>query len=495
MNRLSISVLSSVLLLTAMAGCAPTSQFSEPPPPMVDILDTVSIPIQDELNFTGTTRARATVDLRAKVTGYLKEIRFKDGERVKKGDLLFVIERDPFQRELEARQAELKRAQAGLILAQANERRTEKLRAENATTQQQLDVVVAEKATSEANVAAALAAVRQAELNLDYTEILAPMDGRIGRHLVDEGNLVQAGQMSLAVIESYTPIDIYYYVSEPDVLRIMTMIREGLLKSPDEEAPRLFMGLFTDKDYPYEGKLNFRETGVDPGTGTILRRAEFPNEDGAVIPGLFVRLKAPLGEKRPRVLIEGVAIMTDQSGDSVYVVDRRRKADQKSGKLIEPPEYEYFASRRPVKTGLGYKNLRIIESGLNAGEWVITAGIQKARDGSPVNFVRETVEVAANRRAEALKDDTGKSTPAPLPEPLVAEEAKPVSDDVAADTQSVDAIKAESATPPESGKESVPTAPAAGESQGEGASTPAGQSGNPNIGSPAATEKASPRQD
>ena len=304
------------------------------------------------------------------------------------------------------------------------------------------------------------------------------MDGRIGRHLVDEGNLVQAGQMSLAVIEAYTPIDIYYYVSEPDVLRIMTMIREGLLKSPEEEAPKLYMGLFTDKDYPYEGKLNFRETGVDPGTGTILRRAEFPNENGTLIPGLFVRLKAPLGEKRPRVLIEGVAIMTDQSGDSVFVVDRRRKADRKSGKLIEPPEYEYFASRRPVKTGLGFKHLRIIESGLNAGEWVITAGVQKARDGSPVNFVPETVEAAARKRAAELQPDTGRSAPAPLPDPLAENAPPPIPED------RPDSVRgsgnAAQASPAETGKD-LPTARVAGETQAEA--------------SPTADEQASPRRD
>jgi RND family efflux transporter MFP subunit len=494
MNRLSIPGLSLVLVLTLIAGCAPVNRYQEPPPPMVDMLDAVSIPIQDELNFTGTTRARATVDLRAKVTGYLKEIRFKDGQLVKKGDLLFIIERDPFQRELEARQADLKKAQAGLILAEANQRRTEKLRTENATTQQQLDVVLAEKATSEANVAAALASVRQAELNLDYTEIVAPMDGRIGRHLVDEGNLVQTGSMSLAVIEAFTPIDVYYYVSEPDVLHIMTMIREGLLKSPEEEAPRLFMGLFTDKDYPYEGKLNFRETGVDPGTGTILRRAEFANESGSLIPGLFVRLKAPLGEKRPRVLIEDIAIMTDQSGDSVYVVQRRPKADRTTGKLIEPPEFEYFASKRPVKLGLRYKHLRIVESGLEAGEWVITAGVQKARDGSPVNFQRETVLAAATKRAEALKDETGKATPAPLPEPLVNGGDEVAASDAAPQPRPASEGQEES-KPPETGKGSFQTAPAAETAQGEGARTPAGQSGNPNIGSSTAGEKASPRQD
>ncbi|HVJ84449.1 MAG TPA: efflux RND transporter periplasmic adaptor subunit [Caulifigura sp.] len=405
-------------LLAGFAGCQKQSGYQEPPPPMVDILDAVSIPLTDEMTFNGTTRARASVDLRAKVTGYLKEIRFQDGQRVKKGDVLFVIERDPFERELEARQADLKRAQAGLNLAEANQRRTEKLRTENATTQQQLDVVVAEKATSEANVAAADAAVKQAELNLDYTLITAPMEGRIGRHLVDEGNLVQAGTMSLAVIESIAPIDVYYYISEAQVLRLMTMVREGRLTSPEIEAPKIFMGLQDDDDYPYEGLLKFRDLGVDPGTGTILRRAEFANEKGDLIPGLFVRMKAPLGDKQPRVLIEDVAIITDQSGDSVLVVERRPKADRKTGKLLDPPQYEYAAKRRPVQVGRRLNHMRVIDSGLKAGEWVITAGIQKARDGSPINFVRELVEKSAKKRAEELKPETGTDQPAPLPEPI-----------------------------------------------------------------------------
>ncbi len=456
MSRTSLVRLLSGLLLVVEAGCTRPPLYQEPPPPMVDILDAVSVPIQDEMTFTGTTRARASVDLRAKVTGYLQEIHFEDGQRVKKGDLLFVIERDPFEREFEARQADLKRAEAGLILAEANQRRTEKLRTENATTQQQLDVVVAEKATAEANVAAAQAAVKQAQLNLDYTAIIAPMDGRIGRHLVDIGNLVQAGEMSLAIIEAIAPIDVYYYISESDVLRLMTMVRQGVLPNPDEEAPRLFMGLLTDNDYPYEGRLRFRDLGVDPGTGTILRRAEFPNTAADLIPGLFVRLKAPLGQKRPRVLIEDVAIMTDQGGDSVYVVQRRRKADRRSGKLLEPAEYEYAASRRPVQLGGRYGKLRIIESGLETGEWVITAGIQKARDGSPVNFVRETVLEAALQRARELEPETGLSQPATLPEELgpptapastaaASEPARPETVPAAADKPADAAASAESA--------------------------------------------------
>jgi hypothetical protein len=213
-----------------------------------------------------------------------------------------------------------------------------------------------------------------------------------------------------------------------------------------------------------------------------------------LIPGLFVRLKAPLGDKRPRVLIEDVAIMTDQSGDSVYVVERRPKVDRKTGKLIEPPEFEYVSVKRPVKTGLGFKNLRIIESGLKEGDWVITAGIQKARDGSPVNFARELVDAAAKKRAEALQEDTGRSTPAPLPEPLVAEGTKVAAAQTAAEQKPAEENKTEP-TPPATGDVTNESTPAEGKPQGEGALTPAGQSANPDVGSPTAAQKASSRQD
>ncbi len=388
MNVTATRILAILGVLVLLEGCTKVSEYKAPPPPEVGILDAVGITIRDTITFTGTTRARATVDLRARVSGDLKEIRFKDGDNVDKDQVLFVIDQAPFERELEAKQAELQRSQASLTLAEANERRTEKLRMENATTQQQLDVVRAEKQTAMANVAAAEAAVKQAALNVDYTVIKAPMAGRIGRHLVDPGNLVQVGTMSLAVIEAIDPIDVYYYISESDVLRLMAMKSpNGQPVNAESLSQAVWMGLQTDSDYPYQGVLNFKELGVDPATGTILRRAEFPNPEGRLIPGLFVRLKMDVGDERERVLIEDVAIMSDQGGDSVYVVERVEKLNEKQ-QPFDPKQYQYVARKRLVKLGEKHNELRIVNSGLKVGDWVITSGIQRARDGAPVCFLQ-----------------------------------------------------------------------------------------------------------
>lgn len=396
------------LAISLLPGCGPRNEFKPPPPPAVDIVDALEMKVADEITFTGTTRARATVDLRAKVTGYLKEIKFKDGDTVEKDQVLFVIERDPFLQELEARKADLQKAQASLKLADANLKRTDRLRQENASTQQQIDIVNAERATAEASVNAENVAVSQAELNLSYTEIHAPMTGRIGRHLVDKGNLVQSGAMSLGIIEEIAPIDVYFYVSETDLLQLMSKIREGELPDPKMKPPKLKMGLLTDKNYPYEGFLNFRELGVDPGTGTILRRAEFKNEDQSLVPGLFVRLRSELGEPRNRVLIEDVAVSSDQRGDYVYVVVKETKKDS--------DEEHYVAKQRAVTLGIAQGDLRVVEKGISAGDWVIVSGVQKARPDSPVAVDWKSVASATETRAQR-HGTTPPTIPDPLPEP------------------------------------------------------------------------------
>ncbi|MGH7201800.1 MAG: efflux RND transporter periplasmic adaptor subunit [Planctomycetaceae bacterium] len=365
------------LMLGGLIGCQRQNEFVPPPPPEVTVARPVEREVVDTIEFTGTTRSTATVSLRARVNGYLERIAFEDGATVQKGDLLFVIEQAPFETALQAAQAELQKAQATLKLADANLARVTELHRRNVATPSQLDIQKAEQATAAAEVAAAEAAVKQAELDLGYTEIRAPISGRIGRHLVDVGNLIQAEETQLATIESVDPIHVYFHVSERDLLRFMEMVREDQLPDPEKQPPVLNMGLANETGFPHQGHLDYRELGVDPGTGTVLRRGVFPNPDHVLIPGLFVRISAPVGRPEPRLLVEERAIGSDQRGDYLLVVN-------------EKGVVEY----RPVELGIAVGGLRVVRDGVSEDDWIVTNGLQRARPGTTVNPQRAGEAVA-----------------------------------------------------------------------------------------------------
>jgi RND family efflux transporter MFP subunit len=350
-----------------LTGCEEGNQFVPPPPPDVTVATPVERKVADSIDFTGTTQATASVELRPRVSGYLERIEFQDGQMVKEGDPLFVIEQAPFEAELQAARARLQKAEAALQLADANLARTTELFGKKVITQQELDVQKAERATSAADVAVSEADVTQAKLQLGYTELNAPISGRIGRHLVDLGNLVRAEQM-LAVIESIDPINVYFYVSERELLRFMEMLRANELPDPEANPPVLTLGLANETGFPHKGYLDYRQFGVDSGTGTIERRAVFPNPDTVLVPGLFARIRATIGEPQPRLLVEERALGSDQRGDFLLVVDQ-----------------DNTVQYRPVKTGITLDGLRVIEQGLNAGDRVVVNGLQRARPGAKVN--------------------------------------------------------------------------------------------------------------
>jgi len=364
-----------IAALAFLPGCQKGNEFKAPPPPKVTVAEPISRDVVETVEFTGTTEATATVELRARVSGYLEKIVFQDGAFVKKGDLLFVIEQAPFQAELDAAKADLQKAEATLQLAEANLKRTRKLAQENATTQQQLDVQQAEQATAAAGIESGRVAVEQAQLNYGYTEIRAPISGRIGRRLVDEGNLIRLGDMPLAVIQSIDPIYANFYLSEPELLRFMNMQRENQLPDPQQTPPVLHIGLRNEEGFPHEGHLDYRELGLSPSTGTILRRGIFPNPDNQLVPGLFVKIRVQIGESKPRLLVEERALGSDQRGDFLLVVNKE--------KVVE---------YRPVKLGIAMGPLRVIEDGIQAGDLVVVNGLQKARPGSPVDPQREKAE-------------------------------------------------------------------------------------------------------
>jgi RND family efflux transporter MFP subunit len=379
-----------MLAVATFAGCAPKNEFVPPPPPQVTVAKPVTREVADALEFTGWTEATDAVDLRCRVNGYLEQILFEDGAMVDKGQVLFVIEQAPFEAALAAAQAEVAKAEASLQLEQSEYDRTVPLVQRGATTEADLDVAAAELATAKANLAAAQAALKQAELNLSYTEVRSPIKGRIGRRLVDPGNLVQAEQTLLARVEGYDPIYAYFSVSESDLLRYLALTFDGggSFESMEKDPPKLYLGLANEEGFPREGRFDFSERSLDRQTGTALQRGVFQNDNWTLVPGLFVRIKAPVGSPRPRLLVEERAVSADQRGDYLLVVGDKN--------IVE---------YRPVKLGIVTNGLRVVEDGVGPDDLIVVNGLQRARPGAPVAPTLEgqppaeaTAEVAVTKK-------------------------------------------------------------------------------------------------
>lgn len=383
-------------------GCKPHNEFKPPPPPKVTVAQPMVREVVDMMEFSGTTQATAVVELRARVNGYLKEILFVDGAHVEQGQLLFVIESAPFEAELQSAKARLVKAQREFQLADVNLVRARALAPQRVVSQQELDIREAERATAQAEVDVAAAAVRQAELNMSYTQIHSPLTGRIGRHLIDVGSLVQSEQTLLAKVESLDPIHAYFHVSDRDLAKLQAASGESLGATSENRSP-IYLGLTTEAEFPYEGYVDYREPSVDPATGTVLRRGVFENSNQNLIPGLFVRIRAPLGAAQRRIVVEDRALGSDQRGDFVLVV----KPDN---------TVEY----RSVKLGVSMNGLRVVD-GVQQNEWIVVNGLQRARPGATVDPQR-TTGTARTGRVPVI---AGEATPIAQPGEVRLAEAKP----------------------------------------------------------------------
>jgi RND family efflux transporter MFP subunit len=384
----------AIPLLAAIGGCRKANEYIQPPPAAVTVAQPIQHEIIRQLEFTGSTEATETVDIRARVMGYLKSIEFKDGDFVQAGKLLFVIEPEPFQASLDAAKARLQRAEATVALARADLARTEPLVGRGATAQE-LDVRRANVATGEADVASAKAAVRQAELDLAYTEIRAPITGRTSRHMVDIGNLVQPGETMLTRIEAFDPIYAYFTVSESDVMDFMRVNQATAMEEIRKNPPTLYMGVSGEEGFPHQGTLDFAEIGVDPQTGTQRRRGVFPNPDRKLVPGLYARVRLPIGGAKPGVWIPDRAVAVDQRGDYVLTVNDKNVV-------------EY----RPVKLGMRVGRMRAVSEGVNPQDWVIVNGLQRGRPGAPVQPQR-AAEIEESKDLTASNDPAlGPASPA-----------------------------------------------------------------------------------
>ncbi|MEM7304493.1 MAG: efflux RND transporter periplasmic adaptor subunit, partial [Pseudomonadota bacterium] len=321
----------------------------------VTVQNPTQAPVNNFLDYTGTVQAYKTVDLVARVSGTLESMSFQPGSFVKKGELLFTIEKDTYLQELQLNRAQLN-------YAQVEYERQLKLIKENATSQSSVDQFRSQRDQARANT-------RLAEINLGYTNVKAPFDGRIGRNLVDVGNLVgYDGPTNLATIEQVNPAYVYFNVNERDLLNVRkAKMEEG--KIPEEEAykVKVMFGLQNETGYPHTGRIDYVDTGVTSDTGTLQVRALVENEQKLFLPGYFVRIRIPISQEHLGLLIPDQAIMSDQQGQYVYLVNSKD-----------------VVTRQNVKIGQIIKGLREIISGLQSKDRVIIAGISKVSVGQTV---------------------------------------------------------------------------------------------------------------
>src|SRR5262245_23140568 len=346
----------------AVSGCGQDQQQSEapPPPPAVTVVAVAKENIKPTVTFTGRIQARDKVELRARVEGFLQKRLFTEGQDVKEGDLLFVIEQEPYRASVAEIKASIEKAQAALTLANVEVERASQLVARQTGTQQRLDEATARQADARGEIARQKAALEKAELQLSYTEIRAAIAGRIGRATVSVGNFVGPATGSLATIVRQDPIYVSFPVTQREMLEVRKEEKAG-------EDPTIYLQLADGSRYAQTGKVNFVDVTVNPGTDTVQVRAQFPNPDRLLVDGQLVTVVVEEGTARSALLIPQRAIQIDQAGAFVLVVDSANKVEVR---------------RVEVDTAPG--SLLIVTKGLSAGEKVITEGVQKVRPGQVV---------------------------------------------------------------------------------------------------------------
>ena len=353
--------------------------------PDVTVASVVVRPVSDSADFTGQLQAIDAVDVRPRVSGYVETVQFKEGTEVHKGDVLFQIDPRPFQAEVDRLTANVAQAQAQLGLAQANAARARRLLAQHAISQEDADSMSTSEQSAKATLAASTAALATAKLDLGWTQVRAPIDGRVSNARIQSGNLVSSSDV-LTTVVSVNPIYAYFDVDEQTWLKLDRLRREAIKNG---HAPRIeaSMGLADEQGYPHTGRIDFVDNQLRVGSGTMRLRAVFDDENGLLTPGLYARMHLQAGQPRPRVLIDDRAVGTDLGNQFVYVVDGQHKVQY-----------------RKVAPGPLFHGLRVIDDGLAAGDVVVVNGLQHVRPGAQVNPQQVSMDYRLDAQDKALVD-------------------------------------------------------------------------------------------
>jgi RND family efflux transporter MFP subunit len=359
------------------AGCGQTAPETQDKRPQVDVTTPVTGTVTDYEDFTGRLDALKTTDIRARVTGYVMKADFKEGDEVQKDDVLFEIDPRTYKADRNQAEANLRLAEADSLLQQKIAKRATTLARSHAMSQEDYETAVATSEKAQATVKANEAALNRAKLYADFTKVTAPWSGRISRRLVDPGNLVQADNTILTTLVTENPLYAYFDVNERTYLELV----ESAATHRGDYSPRspasalgfpVLMRLANEGDFTRAGTIDFVDNRVNAMTGTIRMRGVFPNESKTLKPGLFVRIRLPIGAPYKALLIPDEAVLSDQGRKYVFVVDKQSKVVYRS-----------------VELGQEIQGLRVIKKGLALGERVIITGTQRVRANDEVRIGEE----------------------------------------------------------------------------------------------------------
>jgi membrane fusion protein, multidrug efflux system len=424
-----------LVLLAPIGGCAGSNGAPiKPPPPEVKYQMPVVGNVTDYADFPGSTDAIVTVQVRSRVTGYMTKVYFKDGTIVEEGNLLFEIDPRPYKAELERAEGNLRQIEAHLRRLKKEYERARNLHAKGSVSQEEFDRYESDFKETEANLEITKANRDLAALNLDWTEVRAPSAGLLSRRMVDPGNMIKADDTILTSIVTQDPMYVYFDVDEQNMLKVRHLLHDGKIKAKSEKEVPVMFGLSDESpNYPHTGVVDFTDNRVDVNTGSLRFRAAVRNEKGILTPGLFVRVRLPIGDPHPTLFVPEEALASDQGRKIVYTVEWKPVDDGVKPVVEEPkpgheaakPEHDEKAKEvkmgwvvavKPLKIGSLRDGFRAVEEGLSPTDKVIVTGLQRVRPGKEVKpsekpVVQQPPKDVSFQSPEDHKDKPGGGSP------------------------------------------------------------------------------------